>query len=822
MLFLQKKFMKVYYSLVFLLLISFSGFAQGRTEAAKVKVFGKILDLRNNLPLDYATVTIQNPKKPSEIYGGITNSKGEFQIEVKPGIYDVKVEFISYKSQEIKQKSILESTNFGTFKLAEDATMLGEVQIRTEKTTVEIKLDKKVYNVGKDILVKGGTVSDVLDNIPSVTVDSDGVVALRGNENVRILIDGKPTNAINIAEALKQIPADAIDKVEVVTNPSARYDSEGGGGLLNIILKKGKSQGTNGTIIASTGNPENYGLSGNLNYKTEEFNMFTNSGYNYRSNPGNALIDAKYKNAAGAVTNYIDERRINDRLREGFNVGFGMDWYLDPTTTWTNVINYRQNKGTNQETVTYNNFNANRVFQGTNFRQNDQISNSLNVEYASNFLKKFKKDGHKFSIDLSFTVDQDNDLTDIFDVINEKTRSNQTQKRNLIQSDYVLPFGKASQFEAGYRGDFSELLTPFSVGSVSASNVFTPYLNFTNTLEYKESINALYSQIGSKFNKFSFLFGMRWEDSVIEINQLTTNSFNTKRYNNFFPSAFFAYEISETTSASLSYSKRISRPRGRQINPFSGYASNINIFQGNPDLDPAFTDAVDFGFLKKWDKITLSTSAYVNQTTNSFQFVRKESGDFAVIAGVLTPVIISTPINLATEKRLGFEFTLNYSPYKWWRLNSNFNFFKVSTRGDFAYTNFNNVTVSQNFDNDATSWFTRLTSKITLPYKIDWQTNITYNGPQNNAQGRSFGIYGANIGFSKDIFKDKATIAINVQDVFNSRKRIFSTDLPRVDSYTEFQRQVRQINFSITYRFNKKKNEKERPQRQSDGEDFQG
>ena len=281
-------------------------------------------------------------------------------------------------------------------------------------------------------------------------------------------------------------------------------------------------------------------------------------------------------------------------------------------------------------------------------------------------------------------------------------------------------------------------------------------------------------------------------------------------------------KISETTSASLSYSKRISRPRGRQINPFSGYASNINIFQGNPDLDPAFTDAVDFGFLKKWDKITLSTSAYVNQTSNSFQFVRKESGDFAVIAGVLTPVIISTPINLATEKRLGFEFTLNYSPYKWWRLNSNFNFFKVSTRGDFAYTNFNNVTVSQNFDNDATSWFTRLTSKITLPYKIDWQTNITYNGPQNNAQGRSFGIYGANIGFSKDVFKDKATIAINVQDVFNSRKRIFSTDLPRVDSYTEFQRQVRQINFSITYRFNKKKNEKERPQRQSDGEDFQG
>jgi outer membrane receptor for ferrienterochelin and colicins len=814
--------MKLHYVL-FVSLITFFVFAQGRPEAAKVKVSGKVIDQKTNQPLEYATVTLLNPKRPSDIAGGITDAKGEFSFDVRAGVYDIKIEFISYKAQEIKQKEIKENTFLGTMKLAEDATLLTEVQVRTEKTTVEIKLDKKVYNVGKDLLVKGGTVSDVLDNIPSVTVDADGTVALRGNENVRILIDGRPTNAINIAEALRQIPADAIDKVEVVTNPSARYDAEGGGGLLNIVLKKGKNQGTNGTIIASTGDPRNYGLSGNVNFKTEQFNLFTNSGYNYRTNPGNGLIDAKYKNATGAVTNYIDERRVNNRIRDGYNISYGMDWYVAPNSTWTNTFNYRKNSGTNPETVTYNNFDANRVFQNTTFRQNDQASNSFNVEYASNFIKKFKRDGHKFSVDLSFTLDVDNDKTDIFDVVNERTESKQTQRRSLYQTDYVLPFGKASQFEAGYRGDFNELLTPFSVGSISANNVFTPYLNFTNTLEYKESVNALYTQIGSKFNKFSFLFGLRWEDSVIEINQLTTGSFNTKKYNNFFPSAFFAYEFSESTSFSLSYSKRVSRPRGRLINPFSGYASNINIFQGNPDLDPAFTNAIDFGFLKKWEKVTLSTSAYVNQTEDSFQFVRKESGTFALIAGVLTPVIITTPINLATERRFGFEFTINYSPYKWWKLNSNFNFFKVSTRGNFVYTDFNNLTVTQNFDNDASAWFTRLTSKITLPLKIDWQTNITYNGPQNNAQGRVFGVYAANIGFSKDIFKEKATIAVNVQDVFNSRKRIFSTELPRVDSYTEFQRAVRQINFSVTYRFNKKKGEKERPVRQSDGgEDFQG
>jgi outer membrane receptor protein involved in Fe transport len=313
---------------------------------------------------------------------------------------------------------------------------------------------------------------------------------------------------------------------------------------------------------------------------------------------------------------------------------------------------------------------------------------------------------------------------------------------------------------------------------------------------------------------------LRYENSKIEINQLVTSDFNIQKYSNFFPSAFLTYEISDESSVSLSYSKRISRPRGRLINPFSNYSSNINIFKGNPNLKPAFTDAIDFGYLKRWEKLTFNTSMYANTTTDSFQFIRRESGDF--VNG--TPVILSTPINLATEYRFGFEFTLNYSPFKWWKLNSNFNFFKSQTQGDFSYTNTQNVVVTQNFDNVASSWFTRLTSKITLPYKIDWQTNVTYNGPENNAQGRSLAVVGANLGFSKDVFKDKGTIALNVQDVFNSRKRMYFTTIPNVlNSYTEMQRSMRLITLSFTYRFNKKKEERSKPQRGADnGDEFQG
>ena len=315
---------------------------------------------------------------------------------------------------------------------------------------------------------------------------------------------------------------------------------------------------------------------------------------------------------------------------------------------------------------------------------------------------------------------------------------------------------------------------------------------------------------------------MRWEDSDIDVNQYTTNDINNKRYNNFFPSAFFTYEVSDKSSVSLSYSKRIQRPRGRQLNPFSNYSSNINIFQGNPDIDPSMTDAIDFGYLKRWDKLTLSTSLYVNRTTDVFQFVRRESGDF--VNGI--PVIISSPINLATDYRIGFEFTLNYSPYKWWKLNSNFNFFRVDTQGDYTYINFNNISTTQNFDNIANTWSSRLSSKITLPSKIDWQTNLNYNGPQKNAQGRSLGVFAINLAFSKDILKDKGTVAFNVSDLLNSRKRLMETFIPGlISSYAEMQWRERQFTLSFTYRFNKQKNEKERPKRNQDndgGGDFPG
>lgn len=811
--------------LTFLLLITqFLSFAQGKPQVARIKISGKVIEKISRQPLEYTTITFLTPNSTKSIAGGITNPKGEFDINVTPGIYDIKVEFISFKPIVIKQKDLQKSTNLGEIALEEDASQLNEVVVRAEKSSVEIKLDKKVYNVGQDMMVKGGTVSDVLDNVPSVSVDTEGNVSLRGSDNIRILIDGRPSYAVNIAEALKQLPADAIDKVEVITNPSARYDAEGGSGLINIILKKGKNQGFNGTLIASTGIPETYGVTANVNYKTEKLNYFTTLGYNHRTNEGGGKTNSEYFNADGSAKNFLNEDRNTERTRDGFNGRAGVEWTVAPNTFWTNAINYEKDNGENTDLINYNNFDAAHNFTGSSYRLGSGKTGGENVEYTSNLIKNFNDKGHKLTVDASISRETDDNQSIITSSNNyNNTLNNQVQKQAQLQADYVLPIAEGSQFEAGYKGSFGDLNNEYYV----LDNLGARIDNLSNTLEYKENINALYTQYGFKINKFSYLFGLRWEDTNIEVNLLDTNVFNTKKYNNFFPSAFISYEISDQSNITTSYSKRLSRPRGRFMNPAVNYASNVNIFQGNPDLNPSLTNKFDFGYIKRWDKITFNTSAYFEDTKDVFSFVRSPNGD--TVNGI--PVILSRPINLGKEQKFGFEFTLNYSPFKIWKLNSNFNFFNVKTTGENSYKDTNGNLVVQNLDNQANTWFTRVSSKLTLPYKVDWQLNATYNGEQKTAQGKNLGQFGMNTAFSKDVLKDKATIAFNISDIFNSRKmRSYTnlenqTTLESQTSYGEMQFRKRQFNLSFTYRFNKPKGEKEKnpqPKNDDNGGDFPG
>lgn len=808
-----------------LLLVSESTFAQ--VSLKKVNLSGKIIDKETSVPVEFSIITISKSDTKQVVNGGTADANGNFNIELNNGNYDIKIEFPGYKTQQKLDQNISVDTNLGTISLETESNQIETVLIRGEKTTVDIKLDKKVYSVGQDLMVKGGTISDVLDNIPSVAVDVEGNITLRGNENVRVLIDGKPSTAINVADALRMLPADAVDKVEVITNPSARYDAEGGGGIINIILKKGKNKGLNGTIIATAGDPRNNGISANINSKTDNYNLFTTVSYNDRNNPGATKINQENL----TKDSYIEERRKSNRFSEGVNVNFGMELFLnkDKSATWTNSINYRKSDGTNDEGVRYRNFNLNRDFINTRFRDNITDNDNEAVEFSSNFIKRFKKDGHKLTADASFSLNKEDEFSSIYGSIletnsfvsDEKSTKIGRQTRNLFQVDYALPIKENMQFELGYRGSYTNSGSDYAV--VERINQNDPYTNvaaFTNNFEYIENVSAFYTQFGTKFfKKLSVLAGLRFENTNLEINQLLTNDLNKRNYNNLFPSLFFTYELNNTTNLSLNYSKRISRPRDRFINPFTSITSNTNLFIGNPKLNPALTDAFDIGYLRKWDKVTLSTSAYYNHTTDAFQTVRKESGRFE--NGI--PVIINTAFNLGEDNRIGMEVTLNYSLKKWWKLNSNVNYFYNETKGNYQFTDTNNNLVTQDFNYKSSTWSARLTSKINLPYKIDWQTNANYNAGQKTAQGKSKGIAAMNLAFSKDVLKDKATIAFNVNDVFNSRKRIQDLQLPTVNSYSEMQWRVRSVTVSFTYRFNKLKTDKDskpKVQDQENGGEF--
>jgi outer membrane receptor protein involved in Fe transport len=828
-----------YYSLLFTLFSTVALSAQKNPETSKViQVSGIVLDKDNGIPLEYATLILQSVENPSQVTGGITDQNGRFNVEAKIGDYNIRVEYISYKTYTLSNKNLIDNTNLGTISIAMDVAQLNEVELIAERTTVELRLDKKVYNVGQDLTVKGGSVTDVLDNVPSVSVDVEGNISLRGNGSVRILINGKPSALSGLSpEALQQLPADAIEKVEVITNPSARYDAEGTAGILNIILKQNKTLGLNGAVNATVGTPKNNAGTVNLNLRRDKFNLFTTTTFRNNEGPGNGFNKQENFNSDGQTVSFQEEKRSYLRNNNDFNANIGLEYFINDNSSITNSFVVRRSSGGTDVDVDFVNFNKNRVKTLARERISNETEVDNNFQYSINYQKKFKKDGHTLTADYQYSTGDEMEDTYIYETIlgenislpNERTLTDENQKNQLIQADYILPLGKdnQAQFELGYRGTFNTFNTTFNFSTQNTAGNYISDPNFSNTLEYKEYVNAAYTQLGTKWEAFSLLGGLRMEHSNIDVNLLETNELENKTYTNWFPSVFLGYEFAENDQITLSFSRRLRRPRNWYINPFVSRSSNTNLRQGNPDLDPTFTNAFDLGYITRSDQFTFTTSGYYNKSTGIFEFIRQETGDFVSIPNpndinnpVTVPIILSKPVNLATEKRIGMEFTTTYTPIRNWRFTWNVNLFQRALRGDYSFVNSNREDVTQVFDADNFSWFSRLSAKVVLPYAIDFQSNIFYMGPSLDAQSRNKGMLNTSVAFSREILKDKGTISLNVSDLFNSRKRMSETRTPNVFSDSEFQWRERQINLTLVYRFNQKKNSAKKDSQGDQGGDM--
>ena len=794
------------------LLVGFTALAQrpqNYQARPKILLSGKVIDEETKQPLEYATITLKNPRFPDRLQGGITDAEGNFKFEVFPGRYTITTEYISFESNVNEGVILRETTDLGTIALGISVDALDEVELVAERTEVEIRLDKRVYNVGRDITVRGGSVSDVMDNIPSVSVDVEGNISLRGNDNVRILINGKPSGLVGLSgpDALRQLPAESIEKVEVITSPSARYEASGTAGILNIILKREELAGFNGSFILNGGFPTTFGGNTNLNWRTEKLNIFSTVSYNDSKSLGGGVFNSEYFNG-DAPSTFTNEDRDYERQRERFFINLGAEYFFDDKTSFT-VSGFlrNSNNGSNNTTIIEDR-SATDVVLNSFGRYQDETEEDKSAQFTANFTKKFNDKGHELIIEYQTeeSSEDEADLARNTNTFDQKSSTDESQKRQLLQLDYVYPIDDNTQFELGYRGDFSQQDTDYQVFDLT-NGIETINTNLTNYLGFTQNVNAAYTQFGKKINKFSYLLGLRMEDTKIIIDQRTANIYREKKYTDWFPTVNLSYEFNEKENITLGYSRRIRRPRSWSLNPFQSLTSLTFFRQGNPDLDPSYANSFDFGYLKRWEKFTFNGSIYYSKATQVITRITETTGTIVRVSEdplVEVPALRFTSINLAENNRTGTEFTLTYSPKRTVRISGNFNIFNSETIGTYE---------DQVLDAEIVSWFARVNASFPLPFDLTTQLRAFYGGPSATAQTETQGIFSLSGAVNKNLFKKKGTLSFRASDIFNSRRRKSATRTAQFTNYTEFQWRQPTYIFTFTYRINERKNDRSRRRR---------
>jgi outer membrane receptor protein involved in Fe transport len=776
-------------------------------DAERGKLTGRVVEEEQNQPLEFATISVYSPDSVL-VTGGVTSADGTFSVDLERGKYYALIRFISYDDAFIEDINISGTHNVynaGTITLSSHSKELNTVEVTADKSEMVINLDKKVFNVGKDLSNTGKTALDILDNIPSVQVDLDGNISLRGSENLQILIDGKPSGLVSAGktDALQNLQGSMIDRIEVVTNPSARYEAEGMAGIINIVLKKDQQKGLNGSFEATVGYPENYSLGANVNFRREKFNYFVNYNIRYFKNPG---YGSSYQHFMYPDTSYIT-RLERERTRSGLSnqLRGGFDYFINPTNTITaSFLGSYENQSNRTRTI-YRDYTNEEILKYYTERIDQEDETEPNFEASVNYEKKFAKDEHKLTALFQYEYDNDDEKSAInqikdtvvnntaeafdkypIDTLLQRSDNNENERNYLLQADYSYPFGDHGKFEAGYRGELRNISNPYSVDSLDLQGQWIPLLGFTNNFEYNEYVHAIYLQAGNNFKNLSIQLGLRAEYSDVRTKLIETNIKSTTSYLDFFPTLHSTYKFNDINSVQLSYSRRIQRPDFRMLNPFHSYSDARNIRTGNPFLKPEYTNSFEAGYLLKRPVINLYAGAYYRGTSDVVERITIDSSGINYML----------PINLNERKSFGFESNLTANFGKWWTLSGDYNFYRSITKGEFQ---------GESKNSDDYAWNIRMNSRMRFAKNIDFQTIFFYRAPEETTQGLRKAFYMLNMAVSKDLFKNKGTITLNVQDVLNSRRFRYVLDIPTEYSENEFRWSKRSYTLTFIYRLNQKK-----------------
>lgn len=785
-------------------------------QNTKGKITGVVIDRATGIPLESADVRLTSADDSSFVTGTATDAGGNFLLEVlKPGRFVLNVRMLGYNSTAVNQIILNRRNNeinLDTIRIKSGSEIQTDViEIEAQKSPIEFSADKKIFNVSEDITVTGGNALDVLKNVPSVQVDVDGNVSLRGSQNVKILVDGKPfgLEGSNRSAVLQQIPANSVESVELMTNPSAKYNPEGISGILNIILKKKTDAGYNGSFTANAGTNDKYSGSVNLNYKTDKINF--SGSYNY-NNQRNVMTGSSLRqNFFPGTAEFIEQINTGNMKRLSHLVKAGIDFEIDRKQSIGLNLNYsprnssRLGKNENKYTDSLGNINLNFL---SNTNEDDA---GKNFDASINYNLKFKNPKNTLYGEVSYSRGTDEETSSTEEVyfipVNNtpdkyKNIQNEIENQTNLQLDYVNSPGKNIKIETGYKSIFRKNNDDINFLNYDyLTNSYINNVNISNNFIYSENIHALYAIFTDKIKDFSFSAGGRIEQTSTKGELVTGNKNFDKSYFGFFPSASISQKLSLSQELQLTYSRRINRPDSRTLNPFPDVSDPLNIRIGNPDLKPEYTNSFELSYINYFKFATVTPSVFYRKTDD-------EISRYRIVTD--SNISITTFENLNSSKSYGLDFIVNSQILKWWNVNGNLSFYRSEV---------NASNISANLVNETDSWSARVSSAMNIPDLFDLQLTYFYSGKRISANGSVEPIQSLDAAVKKEFFNRRMSIGFRISDLFNTMKFRILTGDDRYTQVSERRRNSRTAFVTFTYNIGSTEKGKDRRGKKNERKD---
>ena len=745
--------------LILLFFILLSGVATTSLKAQKERplmITGQVLESSSQAPIEYATVILKDAESGAVIGGETTDLEGRFKLKAPQQEVSIEISFIGFQSTEVKELSFSQGkADVGVIMLLADSQTLDEIVVRAEKSTTEFKLDKRVFNVGQDLSSTGASAMEVLDNVPSVNVSIEGEVSLRGSTGVQILINGKPSIlADDSSNALGTITAEMIEKVEVITNPGAKYEAEGTAGIINIILKSEDKKGLNGSVSINGGVPDNHSIGISLNRRSEKFNLFTQMGAGYRSLPTDRAVNNLNKVDLTEV-NTVGEEFRNEIF---YNLVLGADYYINKLNVITLSGSFALEDESQPSLTRFDFLDETKTVVSRWDRVEETTAINPKLQYELKYSKDFEDDkdhqllfsaiGRYFGKELTSAFTN----TATFGMINigdQQTDTDFREGKYTFNVDYTKPFDDKWTLETGLQYLVNNVSNDFAVSDF-IDGVLTPNVGLTNVFEYDQNVLGIYSTVAHEGSIWGLKLGLRVENTDLQTKLVTTNENNQQKFTNLFPSAHASYKFSDAISFQAGYSRRIFRPRLWDLNPFFNIRNNFSIRQGNPALLPEYTDSYEVGSIFIFDKTSFNFSIYQKNTFNKIERISFFEDN----------VVITKPLNIGSNKSTGLELNFKHDLTKKITLSGDANYNYFSRNGQF-----NDV----NFDFNGDFWSGKLRSKFKISKPLEFELTGNYQSRERTIQGQKSDNIFAGLGVRYKLLKGRGVFSFGVRDVFASR-----------------------------------------------------